>query len=404
MRLLKVTIHGANLFRNDCLALDLYASDRVPKADDGLPTADVYHVGEAGSIYSQNVVGIAGVNASGKTTVLNLLHFVLDILAGEVTMRAFRGQDLTMGKVGTSLKMEATFWHDNAFYLLESALERDERRLFAGPSSMFGFRFVDETLWRLGTARVNRKMISDSASFKAVAEIVCQRHGNHDGTTLTESELRLLGDDRSIVTIVTGRMVPRTASLYRGLPVQTLASPVVQAFDSSVERLEWDPENEVYVLQFKGEPVRVVDRNVASMLLSRGTVYGAEMVHCATGVLSQGGFLLVDEMEEAINRSLVSTVIELFASPITNPHGAQLVFTTHYPELLDVLHRKDNVYLLVRGEDQITDVIKYSIRVHRIENKKSEVVLSDLIKGTMPRYPDVQAMRDYVRRYVNEGA
>lgn len=88
-----------------------------------------------------------------------------------------------------------------------------------------------------------------------------------------------------------------------------------------------------------------------------------------------------------MNRSLVATIIDLFASPITNPHGAQLVFTTHYPELLDVLRRKDNVYLLVRGDDLRTEVIKYSDRVRRIENKKSEVVLADLINPEFPAPP-----------------
>lgn len=140
---------------------------------------------------------------------------------------------------------------------------------------------------------------------------------------------------------------------------------------------------------------------MAVALLSRGTVYGAEMVNQAVEILSVGGFLLVDEIEEAINRSLVATVIGLFASPVTNPRGAQLVFTTHYPELLDTLHRKDNVYLLVRGEDGRAEAVKYSERIRRIENKKSEVVLSDMIKGSMPRYPDVQALRDYVRERVN---
>ncbi len=398
MRLLRAVIDGAELFRDDHLAIDLFAIDRVPKPEGGLRTADVTQMGESTSIYSQNVVGISGVNASGKTTALNLLHFVLDLLAGEVTLRGFRGRDLTVGKVGTRLFISVVFWHEEAFYLLESELEREGRSLFAGPSSFFGFRFVDETIWRLAIPRVNRRMIGDSRAFREAAVVVRRRHGD---SALTESELRLLGDDRSIVSLVTGRVRSRVSSPGRELPTETLATPVVQAFDSSVERLDWDSQNEVYTLQFKGERARIVDRNVAAMLLSRGTVFGSEMVNRAMEVLSCGGYLLVDEMEEAINRSLVATIIDLFVSPVTNPHGAQLIFTTHYPELLDALHRKDNIYLLVRGEDQRTEVVKYSDRVRRIENKKSEVVLSDLIKGTMPRYPDVRAMRDYVKRYVD---
>lgn len=107
-------------------------------------------------------------------------------------------------------------------------------------------------------------------------------------------------------------------------------------------------------------------------------------------------------METGLNRSLVGTVIGLFASPVTNPHGAVLLFSTHYHELLDGLKRKDNVYLLVRNESFDTEVVKYSDRIGRIENKKSDVVINNVIKGSMPRYPDVQAMRSYVCEHVNE--
>ena len=138
------------------------------------------------------------------------------------------------------------------------------------------------------------------------------------------------------------------------------------------------------------------------MFLSNGTILGAELVNRAISALKSGGYLIVDEMETGLNRSLVGTVIGLFASPVTNPHGAVLLFSTHYPELLDGLKRKDNVYLLVRNESFDTEVVKYSDRIGRIENKKSDVVINNVIKGSMPRYPDVQAMRSYVCEHVNE--
>ena len=86
---------------------------------------------------------------------------------------------------------------------------------------------------------------------------------------------------------------------------------------------------------------------------------------------------------------------------MTNPHGATLLFSTHYSELLDVLRRKDNVIVLVRNESFETEVIKYSDRIARIENKKSDVIINNVIKGSMPKYPDVRAMRNYVRERVN---
>ncbi len=401
MRLLMLSVKGLTLFRDNHLKLDFLATDRVPRRDGGRLVQDVTAVGNTHSIYSQNVVGISGVNASGKTTALGLVKLALDLLSGEVAMRGFLGQGSFAGRIDGQLVIEATFWHAGRFYLVRSTLVRAAAH---GHRTLLpdGLTFGDETLWTLKAPRVNRAMISDPATFMQHASVVRKRNGvKGDPLALTEEELNLLGPERSIVSAVTGRARSEVEVPARMLPVSTLPTPVVQAFDASVERLEWDSRDEVYRIKFVGQPERVVNHNSALAILSRGTVFGVELVNRTINVLSCGGYLIVDEMEEGINRSLVATVIDLFASPVTNPHGAQLVFTTHYPELLDALHRKDNVYLLVRDAEQRTEVIKYSDRVSRIEVKKSEVVLSDLVRGTMPRYPDVRAMREYVRERVN---
>ena len=118
--------------------------------------------------------------------------------------------------------------------------------------------------------------------------------------------------------------------------------------------------------------------------LSRGTIIGAEMVQYALGRLRDGGYMIVDEIETSLNRSLVGVVIGLFASPATNPHGAQLVFTTHVPELLDEVRRKDAVYVLRRDAAYKTEAVKYSDEVKRIENKKSGAILRNIVGGRFP--------------------
>lgn len=111
--------------------------------------------------------------------------------------------------------------------------------------------------------------------------------------------------------------------------------------------------------------------------------------------------MLVDEIETSLNRSLVGAIINLFASPATNPHGAQLIFTTHVPELLDEVRRKDAVYVLRKDNGVKTEVVRYSDEVKRIENKKSAAILRNVVRGSMPNYPDVQAMRMYVKGRVD---
>ena len=94
-------------------------------------------------------------------------------------------------------------------------------------------------------------------------------------------------------------------------------------------------------------------------------------------------------------------LIDLFQARETNPHGSTLILTTHYPEILDYVHRKDNVYFLSRDmKTRLTRVTKYSRKVRRIENKKSEVFLSNYLGVTAPRNPDVANLRNLVRKVV----
>lgn len=219
---------------------------------------------------------------------------------------------------------------------------------------------------------------------------------------LDAAQRTFLGDDMSIVSMVTGKRSSTVQTRDRALPLITMPTPVIQAFDPSVEYLKWDAQNQVFHLKFKNAEVeRVMSDIVAASVLSNGTVLGAELVDRALTALTDGGYLIVDEIETGLNRSLVATVIELFASPVTNSKGATLLFSTHYPELLDAVRRKDNVFVLVRDSGYKTSVVKYSDKIERIENKKSEALINNVIKGSMPRYPDVQAMREYVCEHVN---
>ena len=72
MRLLKVKVDGAELFKNCLFELDFIATDRVPRDDEG-NISDVTPVCEKSSVYTENVIGMVGVNASGKTTALNII-------------------------------------------------------------------------------------------------------------------------------------------------------------------------------------------------------------------------------------------------------------------------------------------------------------------------------------------
>lgn len=399
MRLLHFEVEGASLFEGGALSFDLIATDRVTNQADSNLLCDVSRVGSIGSVFSLNVIGITGVNASGKTTLLNLLRFVLTQLTGEYEMREFSLPQKRLGKLDEDLVIRAVFYHEGFYYLIESELKRSVPDLHLSTSEAADlFTYGDETVWILTVPRPKRSLLVNTNDFKDNAEVFLRRNGDF---SISDDVRRLLNDRTSIAIYITKRVPLMVESLRRELPAITMPTEVIQAFDGSVEKLAWDSEAQVFHIKFKGEPERIVGMKAAVAMLSRGTIEGAELIDHAIGVLKQGGYFIVDEIEESLNRSLVSTVIELFASPVTNPRGAQLVFSTHYPEILDSVHRKDAVYVLVRNEDWRTSVVKFADSITRIENKKSVVINNNIIRGSMPRYPDVQAMRDYVRMCVN---
>ena len=62
-------------------------------------------------------------------------------------------------------------------------------------------------------------------------------------------------------------------------------------------------------------------------------------------VLECGGVLLVDELEKEMHPMLVEFIVAKFQNPFTNSKNAQIIFTTHNTELLNMqLLRIDQIY------------------------------------------------------------
>ncbi len=67
--------------------------------------------------------------------------------------------------------------------------------------------------------------------------------------------------------------------------------------------------------------------------------------------LANGSFLVIDELDSSLHSLLTRNLLEFFQSPEINTKGAQLLFTTHDPVLLDqVLFRRDQIWLTEQRE------------------------------------------------------
>ena len=86
-------------------------------------------------------------------------------------------------------------------------------------------------------------------------------------------------------------------------------------------------------------------------------------------VLKQGGVFLVDEIDRELHPLLAEFIISKFQSPETNPGHAQLIFTTHDTELLNMeLLRKDQVYFVDKdrsgGNSELFNLTELPVRTN----------------------------------------
>lgn len=78
-------------------------------------------------------------------------------------------------------------------------------------------------------------------------------------------------------------------------------------------------------------------------------------------VIQKGGVLLVDELERSLHPALAQQIIRQFNAPESNPHHAQIIFTTHDTNLLGTMLgepalRRDQVWLTEKDPEGATDL------------------------------------------------
>ena len=391
MKLLKIRFDHVRMFENGIFELDFYASDKVPSSDES-----VFSLGRP--VYSNCIVALAGINASGKTTALNLI---------ELACRVVNGTPLGASGLPSSLptifdgnpSMRALVWEEGRLFLIESSLAvagTDD----GASNADSPIEFVDETISLV--SRVSSKdALSSWDVLKANSRKLYRR------AEILESWIVLASPDVSICGAVLAKTVGRRCRIQvlrddeaRIREGSENLDAILRVFDPRIEHLEVSDSGRAFEIGFSDGKLLSLSEAGLREVLSSGTVRGLSLVQRAMIALENGGMLLVDELENHLNRQLVNVVVDLFASRETNPQGATLVFTTHYPQLLDHIHRKDDVYFLAHGEAGLTRIVKYGDKVERIENKKSEVFASNYIKGTAPRYVDVRTLRHLVSELV----
>lgn len=180
------------------------------------------------------------------------------------------------------------------------------------------------------------------------------------GTGVRSIELKDGSASLGAIESVLGELLESLSSETANEHPETLATQYLSAGEGKTEaRLsasEWMTRGKRFTsseLRFhhgEGDSARPLAWNEESKGTRTLTALGYE----AQRVLEAGGVLVVDEIDASLHPYLSARVISLFQDEEQNPHGAQLIFTSHDATLLGRIRgeevlRRDHVWFVEKG-------------------------------------------------------
>jgi hypothetical protein len=101
---------------------------------------------------------------------------------------------------------------------------------------------------------------------------------------------------------------------------------------------------------------------------SAGTVKAVALAGPIIEALAHGSTLVIDEFDARLHTLLAKQLVELFQDPLTNPHDAQLIFTSHDTNLLTrTLLRRDQLWFVEKSHKTHASDL-YSLAEFRLED------------------------------------
>ncbi len=354
MKILKVIANG---FKNcaDDFEISFVPMSRKTAIDKEYELEEI-----ADDLYVFSTIGIVGKNASGKTTVLDLLSICYDILG------TFRINKSNFSLEGVGLTI--FFYNEGYIYKYFTNLRED-------PITGKVF-FKNQSILRKIYYKSNKK------SLFVFDE--CEKL-NIDGE---------LPEDTSIVFFVFKKMgVPSLyfSSLDFGVSAYKAAFNAQQAFnlsdktimkilkifDENISRLEMIDDTN-FLLEYNGKKEKLSDQELYYRL-SSGTTKGLALYTTVILSLKKGFDLMIDEIENHFHKTLVENIISLYRDKSINKHNSTLIFATHYCEILDLFDRQDNIYI-TKSDEKVRIYNMYKDFEVRSELLKSRQFYNNVFK------------------------
>lgn len=368
MKILRITVNGLPLFKQE-LDLLFYTQQRVGEDD----KEKLYKIEP--NYYLHTACAFIGINASGKTSVLKVINLALNILRNE-PINHVESRNILGACERATFKI-CFLDKKNNVYCLKTVITSKKAK-----AGRYVYSIIEEKLWEKPISGVkSKKYLTDFTAISPIAVRNTEEAYLPDDVSFIIAHNKKANDKIDVFSLLSYTNI-NILPFTEDIPLEVIAF-----LDPTIEKLYFEKvEDKAFIhLKFKDEEEIILNNAVElEQYLSSGTIKGIITFSMVKEVLASGGYILVDELENHFNKEIVVTLIRFFMDSSLNKNGSTLIFTTHYPELLDEYDRNDAIYI-VRNRNGITaENLSYILK--RNDIKKSDAYQSGFLEGTTPAY------------------
>ena len=363
MKILRITVNGLPLFKQE-LDLLFYTQQRVSEDD----KEKLYKIEP--HYYLHTACAFIGINASGKTSVLKVINLALNILRNE-PINHVESRNILGGCENASFKI-CFFDNKRNICCLETVVKSKKAK--AG-----GYVY---SIWEKPISSVkSKKYLTDFTAISPIAVRNTEEAYLPDDVSFIIAHNKKANDKIDVFSLLSYTNI-NVLPFTDDIPLE-----VITFLDPTIERLCFEKiEDKALIhLKFKGEEELILNNAVElEQYLSSGTIKGIITFSMVKEVLTSGGYLLIDEIENHFNKKIVVTLMRFFMDSGLNKNGSTLIYTTHYSELLDEYDRNDAIYIVRNRNGMTAENLSYILK--RNDIKKSDAYQSGFLEGTTPAY------------------
>lgn len=376
--LLKIRVSGFRMLKKN------FEVNFVSKARVNIEEKEIIEVDE--NLYTFSLLAFTGGNSSGKSTTLDLIAKVIELMkTGRWSYRRFDFDD-------EKINLYLEFYKDGMIYRYSCnilPLETIDSFEIETPFCKIVNEKIECAKYKANAGKkYNEKLIFVEFSYALNSRI-------ED----TSSLLFICKDS------VTGyNMKPFSKNIkyinrnfFDSLTKfnDALTYSIIQLLDDGIEYIK-NKGNDTLILKRYNKGGKVVTKRELIEQLSNGTLKGIELYISVVNLLKTGGAMIIDEIENCFHKNLVNNILFLVTDKFINKNNAQIYFSTHYVEILDIFERRDNIYILHKENNEIGIKNLYSDFEIRSELSKSKQFNNNTF-NTLLNYTKLMEVRRLIK-------